>query len=190
MSDASRIESLETQVRALKQMLFGVLALVVVGGLVAATTLQNVPDVIQAKKFELVSAKGNVVGEFHVDEHGGGSFSLHNNDGNEVIGMNAKKNGRGFLGIHDQHGKPRVRMYSDSVGAKVQLMNNRDGQLIAMGGNMESNGSMWFFRKSDEMPLCTILSSADGSGKVATYGTDGVTDSLPSSTEPKKAVDK
>ena len=72
MSDASRIESLETQVRALKQMLFGVLALVVVGGLVAATTLQNVPDVIQAKKFELVSAKGNVVGEFHVDERGGG----------------------------------------------------------------------------------------------------------------------
>ena len=53
MTTDTRIESLETQVRTLKRLLFGVFGLVVVGGLLAVTTLQSVPDVIQAKKFEL-----------------------------------------------------------------------------------------------------------------------------------------
>ena len=51
MTTDTRIESLETQVRTLKRMLFGVFGLVVVGGLLAATSLQSVPDVIQAKQF-------------------------------------------------------------------------------------------------------------------------------------------
>ena len=59
MSTDTRIESLETQVRTLKRMLFGVFGLVVVGGLLAATTLQGVPDVVKAKKFIVVDAKGD-----------------------------------------------------------------------------------------------------------------------------------
>ena len=65
MSTDTRIESLETQVRTLKRMLFGVFGLVVVGGLLAATTLQSVPDVIQAKKFEVVNDEGKVVASFY-----------------------------------------------------------------------------------------------------------------------------
>ena len=61
MSTDTRIESLENQVRTLKRMLFGVFGLVVVGGLLAATSLQSVPDVIQAKKFEVLSDDGNPV---------------------------------------------------------------------------------------------------------------------------------
>ena len=53
MSTDERVACLENQVRMLKRMLFGVFGLVLVGGLVSATNLQNVPDVIQAKKFEV-----------------------------------------------------------------------------------------------------------------------------------------
>ena len=50
MFDPGRIESLEFQVRALKRMLFGVFALFslfLVGGVVAATTLPRVPEVVR-----------------------------------------------------------------------------------------------------------------------------------------------
>ena len=80
MSDTTRIESLETQVRTLKRMLFGVFGLVVVGGLLAATTLQSVPDVIQAKKFEVVNGEGKVVASFYANM-GGGMLSFSNKDG-------------------------------------------------------------------------------------------------------------
>ena len=79
MTTDTRIESLETQVRTLKRMLLGVFGLVVVGGLLAATTLQNVPDVIQAKKFEVV-----------------------NDAGQSVAGMQTTDDGEGFVWTWDQ----------------------------------------------------------------------------------------
>ena len=60
MSTDTRIESLESQVRTLKRMLFGVLGVVIVGGLLAATSLQSVPDVVKAKRFEVVNDEGKV----------------------------------------------------------------------------------------------------------------------------------
>ena len=69
MSTDTRIESLETQVRTLKRMLFGVFGLVVVGGLMAATSLQGVPDVVKAKSFEVVHDAGKVVAGFGADAH-------------------------------------------------------------------------------------------------------------------------
>ena len=59
MTTDTRIESLETQVRTLKRMLFGVFGLFLVGGLLAAASMQSVPDVVKAKKFIVVDAKGD-----------------------------------------------------------------------------------------------------------------------------------
>ena len=54
----AEINELRNQVRTLKRMLFGVFGLVVVGGLLAASSLQSVPDVIQAKNIEVVNEDG------------------------------------------------------------------------------------------------------------------------------------
>ena len=91
MSETTRIESLETQVRTLKRMLFGVFGLVVVGGLLAATTLQSVPDVIEAKKFEVVNGDEKVVALFYAST-GGGMLSFSNKDGKIVAGIHADEN--------------------------------------------------------------------------------------------------
>jgi hypothetical protein len=81
MTTDTRIESLETQVRTLKRMLFGVFGLVVVGGLLAVTTLQSVPDV------EVVAGLGS-------DEvNGGGVLGINNRDGGTVAGIYADENG-------------------------------------------------------------------------------------------------
>jgi hypothetical protein len=57
----NEINELRNQVRTLKRMLFGVFGVVVLGALLAATTFQNVPDVIQANRFEVINAEGNPV---------------------------------------------------------------------------------------------------------------------------------
>jgi hypothetical protein len=62
MSTDTRIESLETQVRTLKRMLFGVFGLVVVGGLLAATNFRAATEVRgQSAEFDTVTTKKLVI---------------------------------------------------------------------------------------------------------------------------------
>jgi hypothetical protein len=65
----NELNELRNQVRTLRRMLFGVFGLVVVGGLMAATSLQGVPDVVKAKSFEVVHDAGKVVAGFGADAH-------------------------------------------------------------------------------------------------------------------------
>ena len=51
----NEITELRNQVRTLKRIVYGFGCLLVAGVVVSATSLQTVPDVIQAKKFEVVS---------------------------------------------------------------------------------------------------------------------------------------
>ena len=92
MSTDTRIESLETQVRTLKRMLFGVFGLMLVGGLLAATSLQSVPDVIKAKSFQVVNDKGNVVVELKSVLHQGthyGFVTTANSKGQTLVALGA-----------------------------------------------------------------------------------------------------
>ena len=56
-----RIESLENQIRRQRRLNICLGALVVVGGLMAATGVRSVPDVIRAKKFQVVNEEGKVL---------------------------------------------------------------------------------------------------------------------------------
>lgn len=67
----NEINELRNQVRTLKRMLFGVFGVVIVGGLLAGTTMQSVPDLIQAKKFEVVNDEGKTVVAFYALPDGG-----------------------------------------------------------------------------------------------------------------------
>jgi hypothetical protein len=71
----NEINELRNQIRTLKRMLFGVFGLVVVGGVLAATTVQSVPDLIQAKKFEVVNDEGKTVVAIYALADGGTNTS-------------------------------------------------------------------------------------------------------------------
>ena len=119
MSTDTRIESLETQVRTLKRMLFGVFGVVVVGGLLAATSLQSVPDLIQAKKFEVLSDDGKAVvvlsshlldGEVVVkDSVYCGSVSALNSNGGTLVTLGSNHcNGTGQVATFNGHNRRLV----------------------------------------------------------------------------------
>ena len=59
----NEITELRNQVRTLKRIVYGFGCLLVAGVVVSATSLQTVPDVIQAKKFEVVNGEGKVLVE-------------------------------------------------------------------------------------------------------------------------------
>ncbi len=103
MTTDTRIESLETQVRTLKRMLFGVFGVVVLGGLLAATTLQSVPDVIRAKNFSVVNDAGKIQAMLFAGPDGG-ALGISNNDGKTVVGFGADADG-GYFDILNKDGK-------------------------------------------------------------------------------------
>ena len=92
MSTDTRIESLESQVRILKRMLFGVFGVVVVGGLLAATSLQSVPDVVKAKSFQVVTDEGKIVAGIF-STAGGGLLYVSNKDGNPIAAISVEAHG-------------------------------------------------------------------------------------------------
>ena len=112
----NEINELRNQVRTLKRMLFGVFGVVVVGGLLAATSLQSVPDVIQAKKFEVLSDDGKavVVLSSHLldremnaeDSIYYGSVSALNSNGGTLVTLGSNNcNGTGQVATFNGHGR-------------------------------------------------------------------------------------
>ncbi len=74
----------------------------------SATSLQTVPDVIQAKKFEVVNDEGKVVAVLRSGEYGG-FFGIFNKDGKGVAGLFAFEDAS-VLSIRNKDGKVVVEL--------------------------------------------------------------------------------
>ena len=121
----NEITELRNQVRTLKRIVYGFGCLLVAGVVVSATSLQTVPDVIQAKKFEVVNDEGKVVASFYANM-GGGMLSFSNKDGKVVAGLGSDEvNGGGVLGINNKDGKIVAGIYADENGGVARVLNNK-----------------------------------------------------------------
>ena len=129
MSTDTRIESLESQVRTLKRMLFGVFGLVVVGGLLAATSLQSVPDVIQAKKFQVVTDEGKVIVGLGYGG-GGGLLRIFNQYGKQFAVLGLRGEGEGGLGISNKDGVEVAALLAYEDLGMLGIY-NKDGEPVA-----------------------------------------------------------
>ena len=119
----NELNELRNQVRTLKRMLFGVFGVVVVGGLLAATSLQSVPDVIQAKKFQVVNDAGKVVVVMEPVLHQGthyGFVTTANSKGQTLVQLSATTGGEGAVVTQNGKGQALVRLGATTEG-KVRL---------------------------------------------------------------------
>jgi hypothetical protein len=137
MSTDTRIESLETQVRTLKRMLFGVFGVVIVGGLLAATTLQSVPDVIRAKKFEVVNDEGKVIVLMNSVLHQGthyGFVATANSKGQTLVALGVSTDGEGVVRTENGKGGLLVKLGTTTSGnGVVKTENGKGGTLVTLG---------------------------------------------------------
>ena len=119
----TRIESLEIQVRTLKRVLYTLCGFFVLAVLIAATNLDSIPDVIQAKKFEVVNDDGKKVAEIFADASGG-RLSIFNTDGKRVALIGSDVYG-GRLNIYNKDGNVVAELDVDPNGGFLSTRNGR-----------------------------------------------------------------
>ena len=177
MSTDTRIATLESQVRTLKRMLFGVFGVVVVGGLLAATSLQSVPDVIQAKKFEVVNGEGKVIVELSNLSGGGvdnGMLVTRNSAGKTLVILAASSAG-GMVITENGKGKRLVQLTANSYGhGLVRTENGEGGILVDLASTSEGSG-MIATENGNGGVLVKLSAGGPGIGTVTTKNGKGQT---------------
>jgi hypothetical protein len=146
MSTDARIELLEHQVRTLKRLLLGVFGLFIAGGLLAASSYDSVPDLIQARKFQVVHPAGGVVVEMgttnHLDNHKSGGIIQLKRDGKFVAEL-SDYSGVGNLKLRPRHenfakamteieGSGKITMH-DIKGDETIVLNSDPGSIMMRG---------------------------------------------------------
>ena len=179
MSTDTRIATLESQVRTLKRMLFGVFGVVVVGGLLAATSLQSVPDVIQAKKFEVVDQHGQSkavfgLGPFKSVKANEPYIVFKNKDGEALAGLGVLSGG-GALVLGRSDGSNYAAIVHADEGGAFALINKHGNKTavlvdgVSYGGVLElsrPDGSTYTgIAQTDEKAVIEI-SDKKGNAKV------------------------
>ena len=141
MSETSRIQSLETQVRSLKRMLLGLCGAVVLGALLAATTLDGVPDVVRAGTFEVVNADGQAVVSLTANDSGG-LVQIRNGGGAVLVQLKAHPEG-GTISTHDGLGRVLTLMGGNERGSGAfQTRNNQGRTLVVLGTGPAGGGAV------------------------------------------------
>ena len=178
MTDHDRIETLETQVRTLKKMLFGLVALVAVGSLLAATALPKVPDVIKAKAFEVVNDDGDVLvvlDYLTADGRDIGYAMTGNSDGSTLVNIGAGPGG-GIITTRNHKGRDLVELGINGTDGLIRTMNGKDGLLVEIGSTKSSEGAIYTENGKGGV-LVAIASTATGKGAITTEDGRGRTTS-------------
>jgi hypothetical protein len=183
----NELNELRNQVRTLKRMLFGVFGLVVVGGLLAATSLQGVPDVIQAKKIEVVNDDGKVLVQLGNLKGGGvdnGRLVTRNSADEILVELSANgaggacivrnKGGRkvAYFNATERGGSLSIRGKDGGSGSSINIDKDGNGSIEVLGVT-PAGGSIRTVN-GDYSLLVVIAASEDGGGLVETQNGKGV----------------
>ena len=197
MTESARIASLEAQVRTLKRMLFGVFGLVVAGSVLGATSLQTVPDVIQAKKFEVVDANDQVIMSMKPLPGSTGQLSIIGknkktairispngfealNDSGTLAATMGKStfNDSGALTVFDDAGRPTVLICNEEQNGvqfgTVSTISSKAQFLVTMGVSEGGFGAL-AIENGKGKPIVQLGGAGDGDGFISTKNQKGDT---------------
>ena len=131
----NEIDVLKAQVKTLKRMFYGFGCLVVAGIALAATSMQGVPDILQAKMFEVMNDDGEVAGVFSADTRGAGFLYTKNADGRVTTELFCDGGGDGQIEVWNQNGTLCVELYGDSDGdGRLRIYNQNGGLGVDLFG--------------------------------------------------------
>ncbi len=133
---------------------------------------QQAPDLIQAKKFELVDEHGTVLIRLE-NYKGSGAFTTFKPDGNILTDIVATKSNAGGLVVYDGNGNKNFTITDVTGGGGSVIINNSQGQkVLSLGRNTKDAGSITFYNNiNNEIGLVT--SDTNGDGVVLTYNSAG-----------------
>jgi len=150
----NEITELRNQVRTLKRIVYGFGCLLVAGVVVGATSLQRAPNVIQAKKFEVVNDEGKIVSVSSSDSEGHGMFFLMDKGQKATVhlGSNQDSDGDpagGSVSVLNEKQKDVVSL-SVWKGDGQLYISNKDGNFAVDLGVSKGAGNLSIMNKDEE----------------------------------------
>ncbi|MDB4775915.1 hypothetical protein OAG62_02200 [bacterium] len=185
------VRLLQNQVRRQRRWNIALGGVLLLSGCIATTTSQSVPDVIQAKKFEVVNDAGQVIvvmeSLFFRGEHygvvttqnsmgntlvelgatsgGTGLVETHNGKGQVLVELGATENGEGLVATKNDTGQSLIRLAASDGGGLVKTQNGKGQTLVELGANMVGTGVVKI-QNDKGQALVVITTDQSGNGAV------------------------
>ena len=170
------VRTLQKQVRRQRRWNIALGGLVLVGGLMAATAAKSVPDVIQAKTFEVVNDAGVAVVTLESFKDAG-AINLTDKNGNMTFfALSAEdKDGMslGMVTTRNGKGQTLVELGVTTAGeGLVETQNGKGGRLVKLGTTTDGEGVVVTENGKGEK-LVELGVTTDGEGFVETQNGKG-----------------
>lgn len=167
----TRLAKLERANRRYKTILIIISSVI---SIVMITSFKNnfVPDLIQAKKFEVVDSKGNVlvrIGDFEGD----GRVTTFNNFNNILTDIVASTDGHGAAVFYNGGGKRNFVITNVSGGGgQLNINDNNEHQVVSIGRNNKNAGS-FIIKNISGNSIVNITGDTNDDGAILTYKNGG-----------------
>src|SRR5688572_15576723 len=129
---------------------------------------KQVPDILQAKKFELADGKGNVLVRLDNFE-GYGAVTTYTPQGNILTDIVATKSNAGGIVVYDGKGKQHT-IVTDVTGGggSIRLLNKEQQTAVSMGRNTMNGGSITV-NNFNAASAVQITCDTEGNGAILTF---------------------
>ncbi len=167
-----RLQKLEATNRRYKTALVFFIATFTLILFMSFRNTQSVPEILQAKKFEIVDNNGNVLLMLSQDD-GKGMLKTYNKEGKRLVNITYTANQEGYLGLENGKGQETMRFSSSSdVGGGYISIYNNSGKRTLILNNDKSGGNVYVCNNNgDTRALMQCNSSAGGS--LGLYNSNG-----------------
>lgn len=133
-----------------------------------------VPDVIQARRFEVVDYSGNVLVTLNQDD-GKGLIKTYNKEGKKLVNITYTTNQEGYFALEDGKGQETMRLSSSNDGGGGYLgVYNPSGKRTITLANDNSGGNI-YVGNSDGNTRATIQCNSSAGGFLGLYNFSGYT---------------
>jgi len=135
---------------------------------------KTIPDVIQARRFEVVDYSGNVLVALSQDD-GKGLIKTYNKDGKKLVNITYTSNQEGYLGLEDGKGQETMRFSSsnDGGGGYFAIYNPSGNRTLTLT-NDNSGGNIYVGNSSGNT-RAAIQCNNSGGGFMGLYNSSGYT---------------
>ena len=135
---------------------------------------KTVPDVIQARRFEVVDYSGNVLANMSQDD-GKGIIKTYNTAGKKLVNITYTTKNEGFLALEDGNGQEMMRFSSSNEGGGGYIgVYNPSGKRTLTLCNDNSGGNI-YIGNSDGNTRAVAQCNASAGGYLALYNSSGYT---------------
>ncbi len=177
MTLEDRVLALERSARRWRRCAMVLLLCAIVGGTTAATQEKKVPEVIQARKFEVVGKDGRPRGRFEAWALGA-TLELRNDKRQLTTLLGHADNGSGLLKVCDELGREVATINSDMEGSGFFKLSGwpsgrKTKPLVHIGRDgRDGGGLVYVYNKTGEV-VCAMKADAYGRGFIAAMDRKG-----------------